>query len=272
MKLMQRVSEEPAVVLHSYPWKETSLLVQLWTQHHGRIAVVARGACRPKSALRAVLLQFQYLLVSWQGKGEIPNLTHAEWQGDVPPLPRGQLLSSLYLNELILRFTPINDPCTPLFEAYIDTLQHLATKPTSAMVRLREFELVLIESLGLWYAPEWVMEMDLPRNTLCYFHPEYGVYAWSDALHALPLEQQAGLQVSYGALYDLIQKQFDSPETATTIKRIVRFILQWCLQQMTLDDEADASQRKHASHRLSHPLLRSRQLMGQLHRDRLGNR
>ncbi|MFO0152303.1 MAG: DNA repair protein RecO [Burkholderiales bacterium] len=64
----QRISNEPAYVLHATPYKETSLVLQLFSRHHGRVAAIAKGAKRPHSALRGVLISLQPLLVSWSGK------------------------------------------------------------------------------------------------------------------------------------------------------------------------------------------------------------
>ena len=88
---LTRLDAQPAFVLHGYPFKETSLVVELFTRDFGRIGVVARGARRPKSSLRGVLLAFQPLLVSWSGKGELYTLLGAEWQGgNLVRLPRTQ--------------------------------------------------------------------------------------------------------------------------------------------------------------------------------------
>ncbi|HEX9180477.1 MAG TPA: recombination protein O N-terminal domain-containing protein, partial [Burkholderiales bacterium] len=81
-----RHEAEPAFVLHSYPFRETSLVVEAFSRNFGRIGLVAKGARRPKSNLRGLLLAFQPLLVSWSGKTELRTLTRAEWQGGQPLL------------------------------------------------------------------------------------------------------------------------------------------------------------------------------------------
>ena len=52
----QRITEEPAFVLHRYDWSETSLILEVLTRHHGRVALVAKGAKRPSSSFRPILL------------------------------------------------------------------------------------------------------------------------------------------------------------------------------------------------------------------------
>ena len=81
MKEKSRQDAQPAFVLHSYPFRETSLIIEAFTRDHGRIGLMARGARRPKSSLRGVLLPFQPLLLSWAGKGELHTLMRAEWLG-----------------------------------------------------------------------------------------------------------------------------------------------------------------------------------------------
>ena len=99
----RRVEHEPAYVLHSYPYKETSLIVEAFSRRLGRIALIAKGARRPRSAMRGVLHAFQPLRLSWSGSGELNTLITAEWQGGVPFLSGFGLMCGFYVNELILR-------------------------------------------------------------------------------------------------------------------------------------------------------------------------
>ncbi|RPH65193.1 MAG: DNA repair protein RecO, partial [Burkholderiales bacterium] len=96
-------TQEPAWLLHSTPYRETSLIVDLFTREHGRIAAVAKGAKRPRSALRAVLLQFQPLLVAYAGQRELRTLTGVEWTGGLAAPQGDALLCAFYLNELLMR-------------------------------------------------------------------------------------------------------------------------------------------------------------------------
>src|SRR5690606_4123828 len=100
----------PAFLLHSTPYRETSLVVDLFTRDHGRVAAVAKGAKRPRSALRAVLLQFQPLVATWSGNRELRTLTGAEWTGGLPSPQGDALLCAFYLNELMMRLLPREDP------------------------------------------------------------------------------------------------------------------------------------------------------------------
>lgn len=142
-----RVSGQPAFVLHSYPYKETSLIVDVLTRDHGRIALVAKGAKRPHSKLRGVLQTFQPLSISWSGKSEVRTLTGAEWVGGLLPLERSALLCGFYLNELLVKFLARDDAHRPLFDHYVSTLNELAHGESVPIV-LRKFELALLRETG----------------------------------------------------------------------------------------------------------------------------
>src|SRR5512137_1694086 len=97
----QRRDDQPAFVLHVYPYKETSLIVEAFTLDFGRVGMVAKGAKRPRSELRGLLQAFQPLTLSWAGAAELKTLVKAEWRGGIA-LPEGAaLLSAFYLNELL---------------------------------------------------------------------------------------------------------------------------------------------------------------------------
>ncbi len=152
-----------AFVLHQYDWSESSLIVELFTRAQGRVVVVAKGAKRPTSNFRPVLLPFLPLQVQL-GKApkdeasDVVNLRSAEWCGGVPLLPPQALLTAYYLNELLLKLLARQDPHPELFDAYTDTLVALALAQGSAEATpeppqegavLRAFELVLLRELGV---------------------------------------------------------------------------------------------------------------------------
>ena len=141
---------QPAYVLHHHDWSESSLILDLFTRESGRLAVAAKGAKRPYSQLRSVLLPLQRItvLLSKPAKtegGEVLTLRQAEWAGGAT-LPAGAaLFSGYYLNELLLKLLARHDPHRALFDAYADALAELA----QGDVVLRAFELKLLFELGL---------------------------------------------------------------------------------------------------------------------------
>lgn len=150
-------------MLHHYDWSESSLILDLFTREHGRVAVVAKGAKRPYSQLRAVLLPFQRLNVSFglrRGEqAEVQTLKSAEWQGGGLMLGGGAMLSGFYLNELLMKLLARNDPHPILFDAYAQTLPHLASAdPLHVQSALRAFELVLLREHGVLPALDQVTQ------------------------------------------------------------------------------------------------------------------
>jgi len=145
LKLQQ--SGQHGYVLHRYPFRESSLIVETFTRNSGRVPLVARGARRPTSALRGVLLAFQPVLLSWSGKAELRTLVKAEWLGGHAPLKGLALICGFYLNELLLRLLPRDDPHERLFDLYQDTLDALVQSHEFS-AGLRRFEKNLLGELG----------------------------------------------------------------------------------------------------------------------------
>ena len=155
MSSSKRIVHEPAFVLHRYDWSESSLILEVFTRNHGRIALAAKGVKRPSSNFRPVLLPLQPLQIAFGGDGEIRTLKSAEWMGG-QVMPKGEaLLSGYYLNELLLRLLARDDPHEALFDAYANTVGVLAvpgTEPAQGTTRscaLRAFELLLLRETGL---------------------------------------------------------------------------------------------------------------------------
>ena len=146
----KRITDEPAYVLHRYDWSESSLILEVFTRTYGRVALVARGAKKPSSSFRPILLPLQPLHVAFGGDAEIRTLKSAEWQGG-HVMPTGDaLLSGYYLNELLMRLLARDDPHPVLFDAYAATVQLLANQSIDTLeVALRAFELRLLRDIGL---------------------------------------------------------------------------------------------------------------------------
>ena len=143
-----RVDQQPAFVLHTYPWRETSLIVEALTRDHGRVALVARGAKRGTSQLRGLLTPFSALALAWSGRGDVKTLLRAEWTGGLVPLRGEALLAGFYLNELIVRLLARADAHPALFVAYARTLRGLAGDEAPLELSLRRFEFDLLREIG----------------------------------------------------------------------------------------------------------------------------
>ena len=148
--MANRISDEPAFVLHRYDWSESSLILEVFTREYGRVALVAKGAKRPSSSFRPILLPLQPLRIAFGGDGEIRTLKAAEWTGG-QVMPTGDaLLSGYYLNELVLRLLARDDPHPGVFDAYAGAVHVLGSEHGDALQpALRAFELVLLREIGL---------------------------------------------------------------------------------------------------------------------------
>ncbi|SAK69436.1 DNA repair protein RecO [Caballeronia temeraria] len=214
-----RVAEQPGFVLHSYPYRETSLIIDVFSRDHGRVALVAKGAKRPHSALRGVLQTFQPLGLSWTGKGEVRTLTTAEWVGGMLPLAGDALLCGFYVNELLVKFCAREDAHPALFNHYVLTLSRLAHDEPAAQV-LRSFECVLLRETG--YAMNLlrtVTRQPVVADARYVFDPDRGVREASDDLPAQwPV-------ISGQTLIDMERDDYTNPQTAAQSKTLMRFLL-----------------------------------------------
>lgn len=147
-----RVDTQPAFILHQYAWRETSRLIEVFSRDHGRVSIAARGVQRPGSQLRGTLLAFQPLLMSWFGGTDVKTLHAAEWQGGIAQPSGLPLLCGFYLNELLVRLLPREEPQPRLFTAYYEAVRDLSALPAAAGNAvepiLRGFELALLSELG----------------------------------------------------------------------------------------------------------------------------
>ncbi|WP_418320286.1 DNA repair protein RecO [Piscinibacter sakaiensis] len=226
-----------AFVLHQYDWSESSLIVDLLTREQGRIVVVAKGAKRPYSQLRSILLPFNRIQISLgraqrdneQNASEVQTLRAAEWAGGDAAPSGAALFSGFYLNELLIKLLARNDPHPGLFDAYAATLPALAgagesrnllrdaaaETPRAALrddargqAALRAFELKLLQETGLLPELSIVTSTQTPVAAAGHYRlsAEHGVMA-ADAdgeLSGLALiDVQAALQ--HGSLDALRQ-------------------------------------------------------------------
>lgn len=148
--MMKRVNHEPGFVLHHYDWSESSVIAEVFTRSYGRMALVAKGAKRPSSNFRPVLLPLQPLLLSWGGDAEIRTLKSAEWAGG-HVMPTGDaLLSGYYANELLMRLLAREDAHARLFDVYSALVHVLAAEKGETLhaAALRAFELLLLREAG----------------------------------------------------------------------------------------------------------------------------
>jgi DNA repair protein RecO (recombination protein O) len=233
-----------AYVLHHHDWSESSLILDLFTRDHGRVAVAAKGAKRPYSQLRSVLVPFQRLNVAWSVKraenAEIHTLRSAEWAGG-GLLPGAALLAGFYLNELLIRLLPRGDAHPLLFDAYAATLPVLAQPDgLPAQAALRAFELVLLREHGVLPALDVLTQTQQPVGE--------GSHALRPEIGLTP--DAAGVP---GPWWRSVQAALDAGD----LPRLHSL----CALALV---ELKAQLRRVLHYHLGHPPLRTRQLMMEL--------
>lgn len=216
---MRRVQLEPAFVLSLRPYRETSALVEVFTQRHGRTGLVARGVQSGRARLRGLLQPFQRLLLSFSERGELGTLTGAE-AGGAPAVLRGEaVFSGWYLNELLLRLLPRGEPHADLFDPYAEALAALSTGAAhstgsgqaSAAPALRLFEKRLLAGLG------YGLELPDPVENDRW-------YAW-DAERGLRLAEPGPSSYSGASLRALADDALDTEESLRDARRLMRAAL-----------------------------------------------
>ena len=219
MAAVAKQDNQPVYVLHTYPFKETSLVVELMTRNFGRVAAVAKGARRPRSAMRGMLQSFQPLVGAWSGKSELRTLHTLEWGEGLLLLQGEALICGFYLNELLLRLLPREDPHEALFDYYRDTLRNLsagADRPAC----LRRFELRLLQEMGYAVPLELDAKGAAVESARGYF------YALERGAAELPQTPgEIGVKLSGSTLLDMARDDYGSAQTQQQSKQLMRMLL-----------------------------------------------
>lgn len=226
----QRVEHASAFVLHAQPYSETSLLVEGFTRSHGRLPWIAKGARRAGSSLRGARLAFQPLHASWSGRGEVRTLVRCEWQGGQPFLQGLALLCGFYLNELLLRLLPREDPHEALFDHYAEALARLAREADAGPV-LRCFERRLLQETGYALVLDHEGDSGAPIDAeqLYRYAPERGPVR---AANGAPVEES--IAVPGRALLAIARDDYTDPATGQHAKLLMRLAINQRLDRRPL--------------------------------------
>ena len=233
--MKRRAEHEPGFVLHAYPYKETSLIVEAFTRRFGRVGLLARGARRPRSMMRGVLLAFHPLRLTWSASAELGTLISAEWGGGQATLAGPGLMCGFYINELLLRLLPRDDPHEALFDAYGVALSRLAAGEPQAPV-LRGFERRMLGELG--YAPV----LDRDAATGAEIEPAKH-YAYEAERGPVETSRTNGDSVISGStLLDMAADNYDNARTREESRRLMRALIGERLGGQTLHTRAVLSE------------------------------
>ncbi|TRZ56950.1 MAG: DNA repair protein RecO [Rhodocyclaceae bacterium] len=221
----QRIDGQVAYILHSYPYSESSLILDVFSRDHGRLPLLARGARRPRSALRGVLQAFQPLELGWFGGGEVRTLAKAEWLGGIPLLGGTALMLGYYLNELLLKLLVREDAHSVLFESYAATLQALSqgevgSEPHAAS--LRQFEKTLLRELGYGL----VLERDAVTDEAVLPDMNYHYLIEKGPVKADAFSDGDQSHTMRGkTLLDLARNDYADPRTLAESKMLMRMLI-----------------------------------------------
>jgi len=220
----RQTSHQLVYVLHTYPFKETSLVVELFSQQFGRVAAVAKGARRPLSQMRGMLQSFQRLNATWSGRNELKTLHNLDWSAGLTLMKGDALMCGFYMNELLLRLLPREDAHEDLFEYYAATLAELSglqrqANSSALAIILRKFELKLLQALG-YAVPllEDELGVAIVPDKQYRYEAEYG------ACHTAVTNQ--GILVMGATLLAMANDDYSLATTQQQSKQLMRYLLQ----------------------------------------------
>jgi DNA repair protein RecO (recombination protein O) len=246
---LNRIDLEPAYILHARAYRETSQILEVFTAGHGRLTFVARGARRPKSALRGILNPFQSLRLSWSGRGEMQTLREAEPAGPLTNIDNAIVMSCFYINELILKLLERSDPHPDLFAHYTSLMMALQSgQPVEPLLRM--FELQLLGEIG--YAPnlnrDAATHAPVDADRVYEFVADYGVVEAGVAApaapvfdHGVPVFAPAASVFKGSSLLAISRQEFSDTEVMRDAKRLLREILNFHLGNRALHTRRVAS-------------------------------
>lgn len=220
----RRVNLEPAFLLHHYPWRETSRILELITRSHGRVSVFSRASRSATSSLASALQPFSEILVSWSGRGEAGQLTGAERVRPPAPLNGDRLMSGFYANELLLKLLQRHDPHPRLFDAYATLLGRLLDPQAEPGRALRLFEKTLLDELG------WGLSLEREAGSGAALEParsyRYQIDGGPEALNGVA----DGTLIFCGAsLLSLAREELADPRSLSDARRLLRAAIDQCL-------------------------------------------
>ena len=231
---VERTSLVPAFVVHTRPFRDSSLIVELFTPTHGRVSAVARGVKRGKAQKGRLLQPFRALHVSWAGRTDLPALSAVEEAHAGVALRGKSLACGYYVNELVYHLVPRGERAETLFAHYWPTLESM-TDPAQIDVALRTFETTLLQHLG--YAP--VTDRCTATNALIKSDADY-LYHIPDGPrlldHSLPAgNKAASVKISGAALRSVGSCDFADAEHLREVKQLLRRLLHYHLDGRELE-------------------------------------
>ena len=226
-----RVESEPGFILHTIPYRETSLLVDVFSLNYGRVRCVAKGFRKPnKKGIAKTLFPYTEHHHQWQGRGELKTLIQAEPIQAPVFLKQGSLYVGLYVNELLYKLLHQNDPHPSLYRFYHQFMSHLSVSGLD-QAELRRFEILLLEELGygLVLGSEADSGQAVSAEHLYYYIPDQGLKLIQDQ-NANKTQALSGADI-----IALSQDELDKPSVLRTAKQLTRQVIDFYLDGKELN-------------------------------------
>jgi len=217
---------QPAFLLHSRPFRDTSLLLDFLTPDFGRISAISRGARSARSKNKSLLQPFTPIQISLSGKSELKTLRTVELRQGAIPLKGDRLFSAMYLNEIIVRLFQSHEADPAFFKAYEEALFNLNSQEATEIV-LRGFELSLLDTLGYGvdFSSEAHSHDPIDPDSWYYFQEESGFIKVQES-SGVQLEASTASDIYSGvALLNIDTRDFSEDLTRKTAKQVIRSIL-----------------------------------------------
>lgn len=220
------VEFSPAFILHQRPYRETSVLLDVFSEESGRVRLIAKGIRNKKRSQSGLLQLYQPLLISWIGRGELHTVTAVESNGPRYLLQAESALCGLYINELMVKLLPLAESEPEIFKAYQQALLGLQQQDNTEIV-LRLFEKRLLSYLGYGLVLDRIAETGLPIDEqLRYsYQPDSGLSLW---------QQGQALSISGRSLQHLSTESDFDQQSLLEIKQLMRTVIQFYLGDKTL--------------------------------------
>src|SRR3990167_3092991 len=231
---MHRIDLASAYVLHTRPFRNTSLIAELFSKTHGRISAVARSARGPKSRYHGQLQLFTPILAAWSGRHELKMLGNIELNGMPLQLNQKPLFCGFYFNELLMRLLHKEDPHPALFNIYHESLCRLENNVDNIAIILRLFEKKLLEDLG------YGLPLTHEAKTRAKIHPDcHYEFIANQGFFVIDKNEQNQKNIFSGAdLIAIAQEKFDDVSVALSAKKLMRSALQFLLGNRPLSSRA----------------------------------
>ncbi len=212
----------PAFILHHRNYRESSLLLDVFSREHGRLNLVAKGIKRDKKRCADNYDLYQKYLLSWSAKSELGNLIHIEYAGKVQRPEPELMMVGFYINEITMRLLHKHEPHMELFDAYESTLARLV-KGESANIILRYYEYTLLKSIGYGIVLDHDVATGDPVNT----ESDY-LYRFDSGPAKVPKDTASaggGIRISGAALLQMSNQTLCGEENINATKCLLRTIL-----------------------------------------------